>query len=93
MESAGRTESPQSAHEGEVKVREDVLLLRSEDAGCPRGGEDWLQASKLLIEVTHVLRRSDGRQEGGLHLFGQESVPVRLLWEHEEQESLELPDV
>lgn len=77
----GSTESKSlwSTHEREVKVSKDFLLLCSEDAGCSWEGEYWLEASELLIKVTDVLRRPDDRQEGRLHLFGQESVPVHFL--------------
>lgn len=68
-----------STDEREVKVSKDVLLLSGEGAGRSWQGEDRLEASEFLVEVTDVLVRSDDRQEGRFQLLGQESVPVHSL--------------
>ena len=75
----GSRRSGKSTQGGEVKVGEDVLLLAAQDVGRARQGEHRLQVGELLVKVAHVLRGLDDRDEWGLHLLGQESVPVHPL--------------
>lgn len=68
-----------SSDEGEVKVREDLLLLGREDARCPWQCQNRFEAGELLVEVADVPRCLDDGQERRLNFLGQESVPVHSL--------------
>lgn len=60
-----------SVQHGEIKVREDLLLLGGEEARSLGGRQDGLQPREFLIKVTHIPGPLDGGQERGLDFFGQ----------------------